>query len=58
VILEQTPTADGQAWEVTYLRRLVEKRVVNELYRMAPNEHGQLMPTKLAIASPRVAASF
>ena len=40
IVLESTPLADGGGYEVVYLRQLIERREVRDLYRLGTDELG------------------
>jgi hypothetical protein len=50
VVLDSVKTADGQT-EITYVRQIVEKALVNDLYRTTVDEAGntKLMKVKLTV---------
>ncbi len=46
VLLQTTPSPDGQGYELVYLRQIVEKTHVNELYQLAIDEAGRRVPVR------------
>lgn len=58
VTLEVRPAGDGQSVEVIYVRRLVERVVVDEAWRLGTDEHGQPQPAKVDLASYKTASSL
>lgn len=47
VVLSTEPTADGTGYEVFYIRQIVERVVVPEVYRAGADESGQLVPVRV-----------
>lgn len=50
VMVETRPTPDGAGMEVIYLRQLLERAVVGELYELGMDEQGQ--PAALPVSTP------
>lgn len=44
LMLESSPAADGDGYEVLYVRRTLERIRVDEFHRLAENEYGESMP--------------
>ncbi|MEM7199052.1 MAG: hypothetical protein AAF628_02235 [Planctomycetota bacterium] len=51
VVLRAEPTADGVGYDLVYLRRVLERARVPELFGVAEDEHGALVPTPVQPAS-------
>lgn len=47
VVVRARPTDDGRAVEVVYVRRVLERAVVNELYEITKDEHGMPVPSPI-----------
>lgn len=47
VLVSKTPTADGKGFEVIYLRQILERSVVNDLYQFGYDESGQAVPVRI-----------
>jgi len=54
VLLESRPADSGNGYEVVYLRQIIERAVVDELYRFGQDELGRPVPLR---ESPRPAPS-
>ena len=50
VLLESSPAATGQGYEVVYVRQFVERARVDNLLRFAQDESGKLFPVKVNIS--------
>jgi len=46
VLLQTTPSADGAGYDIVYIRQLVERTHVNELYQLAKDEAGRSVPVE------------
>ena len=51
VTLSTQETADGKALEVLFLRRVVERTVVDEAFRLGTDEHGRPITSPASLAS-------
>ena len=47
VVVRARPTEDGRGVEVVYVRRVLERAVVNELYQISEDEHGMPVATQV-----------
>ena len=54
VLLQTTPGADGKGYDIVYLRQLVERAHVNELYQLAKDEAGRSVPVQYDPPKQRV----
>ncbi len=50
VVMQAQPTDDGSALEVLYIRRVLERAVVDALYQISEDEHGLPVPTPVSLA--------
>lgn len=50
VLLESSPAATGQGYDVVYVRQFVERARVDNLLRFAQDETGKLIPVKVNIS--------
>lgn len=50
VVMQARPTEDGSGLEVLYVRRVLERAVVRELYQFSEDEHGTPVPTQVSLA--------
>ncbi|MGP1273313.1 MAG: hypothetical protein ACTS22_08255 [Phycisphaerales bacterium] len=57
VVLDRTPLADGGGYEVVYLRQIVEKTTVQDIYETVTGDTGELfvVPKTPEPASPTIA---
>jgi len=46
-VVESTPLADGSGVEVVYVRRVLERVIVDEVYRKTTDELGRVVPVRL-----------
>lgn len=53
VVLERQPSPDGRGYEVIFLRQIVERAVVEDVYELARSEGGEAVPIR--VATPRTA---
>jgi hypothetical protein len=49
VLLSSSPTPGGEGYTVVYLRQIVERRMVDDFYRLGENEAGQKVPVPMAL---------
>ena len=50
ILVEARPAADGQGFEVLYVRRMVERAVVPRLWEITEDEHGDPVPAQVSLA--------
>ena len=50
VVVRTRPTDDGKGVEVVYVRRVLERTVVRELYQITEDEYGMPVPTQVDLA--------
>ena len=58
VVVRAQPTEDGRGVEVVYVRRVLERKVVDELYQITEDEHGMPMRTQVDPASFEQPSSY
>lgn len=58
VTVEINPTPDGLATEVTYVRRLLERTTIDQVYRIGHDEHGRPMAVPDSQRAPVIARSL
>jgi len=58
VVVDARPAADGDGYEVTYLRRIVERETVPALYELGFDEHARPAPRPLEPSGPAPVGSF
>jgi len=58
VPVSSEPTADGRSLEVVFVRPLLERAVVDKAWRLGVDDHGQVVPSEVSIASCRQPSSF
>lgn len=49
VLLETNPVVQGRGFEVVYMRQIVERRIVPDLYRAGSDELGRAVPVRSSI---------
>ncbi len=52
MVLQYAPTADGQGVEVVYVRQIVERAVVDDMYRYGTDDSGRPVPIRAELPSP------
>ena len=57
-VLQLRPAGDGQAAELITVRRIVERRMATEFYRLDHDEYGQARQVPIELASLRSESSF
>ena len=59
IVLDKQPLADGSGYEVLYIRPIIERVVVRDVYQQVQNESGQLqiVPAKISPALPTASPS-
>lgn len=57
VMLDSRPVADGHGFEVIFVRQIMERAVVDDLFRMATDADGRVVPLRLRPAVPGAGAN-
>jgi hypothetical protein len=52
------PAQDGRTMEVVFVRRLLERAVVDKAFRLGTDEHGRVTPAEVNLAAYRTPSSF
>ena len=52
VLVDTSPAADGKGYEVIYIRQIMERAHVDDLYRFSSDELGNPTPTKVRMSKP------
>ncbi|TVS08076.1 MAG: hypothetical protein EA423_02440 [Phycisphaerales bacterium] len=55
VLIEARPEADGMV-EVRYMRQIIERALVDDVYELAPDDGGVLVPVRLDVRPRRSVA--
>ena len=49
ILMEAQPAADGNGYEVVYIRQILERARVNDIYRFSQDETGRATPVPVQI---------
>jgi len=54
ILMEAQPAADGNGYEVVYIRQILERARVNDIYRFSQDETGRATPVPVQIGGGRM----
>ncbi|HYD01399.1 MAG TPA: hypothetical protein VEB22_09255 [Phycisphaerales bacterium] len=54
LVLETRPSSDGKGYEVLYMRQLIERAIVDDLYKLGTDDQGRpvIVPTSMPVTRP------
>lgn len=58
IVLEAQPAASGEGYDVLLLRRAIQRTHVQDLYRLAWDEHGRPNPVPATLPQPTIRGDF
>ena len=53
VLIETRPVQNGDGYEVYYIRQIIEKARVPDLYTFGTDDTGQAVPVRIEVVSPK-----